>query len=351
MLIKLRSQNPIFRIGLALLFSMVICSVPWAQLRGVPFEDLDVYLDKFLIGDMLIENPDSDFGFVWYFTNEVLWDFLIRYGVDSLGFSVEDTLTAISAISIFCFALVVLSRESWWAVFILVNPLVIDFSMSQVRMALAVSVLFLALAIRNRLIVSILVVSTLLIHSASVLFVLFYVLIKYLPYCLEKIGVYFSLKLMAIVIGLSTCMVIGPLREVVLGYFGDRRAEYNQVPSSSFAYALFWILFLTVMLFQRNKYFDCGFFQSQRNIGRRWFESSGSGLIVSSSQWPVKSLSLVCLTIFAFGTVFNIPVIRFVSASFPLLVISFLEINGTAKILLLPAGIGFVAMQWWYWLS
>jgi len=324
--------------------------------RGIPFEDFDVYVEKFAFEESLLDNVDNELGVAWYFTREILWDVLIRGGSDLFSVPVEVILSFVSFVSIFGFSFVVLVRGGALGLLLLINPLVIDYSMSQLRMALAMSFLLLALFVRNKIVVLLLVLMTFLIHTVVFAFVSIYFFIKYVPVLLSRIGFEVSGRSVALVVAVLTCVAIGPLREILLGYVGDRRAEYS-VQGGSLSYASFWIVFLVAMLFQQNRYFDVkDEFCSNGYLRGRFSESSLCRDSVSSQcffsmpkEWPVNCISLACLTIFCLGTLMGIPVARFVSSVFPLLIISFLELSAGSRFFVSLVGVVYIFLQWIYW--
>lgn len=302
-------------------FTAFMLAVPWEQVWGQPFVDRQVYLDYFLYQTNVLDYKEPD-NVLTYYTAEALWHFGMREAIDGLGIPINLIFAAISALCIGVFSFYLVQKHGAWSLIFLVNPLLIDLVFSQLRIALALSLLGIAHFHRGRAVVVGLSICSLFIHSAVLVF-LFSYFSSYLATILAKKRAWSKIWLYGclLTIGLFVALIIGPLRELILSYLGDRRAEYLDV-SSTFLYSSFWICLLIPLYLQSRNY-----------------------LMIKDHAFVVSVLSLV-----AASAVFASYSTRFLAATLPMIISSILSLRRELRVGVLPIFGIYVVFQWVYWL-
>lgn len=308
------------------LFAILASIVPWPEIfksiYGYPMVDREVYAEYFLYGESVLHVKEFA-GFLSYFTNEFLWHFGVSYFLN-VGFGLDHIFYGITFLVFLSFGGVVLKRGEPWALLLLINPLVVDFAFSQLRLAFGVSILIWAylLAERHKLASAVLCLMALFVHSAVVIFLFIYVIVVALDGFSRRYDVRpLAEWLILFLVGAAISLAIGPLRESILTAIGDRRAEYSDM-ASSLQYSLFWVLLLALSLV-----FAARFVQDY-----------------------VGKYAIVILSIVAVNVTHGGYSTRFLAAAFPFLVSSVLSFRGNERIVL----IGFFVygtLQWIYWLG
>jgi hypothetical protein len=303
-------------------FALCFLCVPWQQLRGVAFYDRLVYIEHFLYALPIADEKEIS-GFSAFLVNEVLWDMLVRGLIAHLALSVETIFVGITFLCLFCFGYFIARRHGPLSMLLLVNPLVVDFAMSQLRMALAISVIMLAFFSGRRLLVAAAAVLACFIHTAIVLFVGMYLVAAQAGKWARRMRLPPPTPgYIAMAGGLLVALLIGPLREAVLTGVGDRRTEY-EMAAATLSYASFWILLLAAVPLQRRVFYDD----------------------------DVNLLAVACLSAFVFSTLIGVFGARFISATMPLLLCATLAFGRPLRELAVLAYLFFMALQWIYWLS
>ncbi|MFL6717197.1 MAG: hypothetical protein ACJ8G3_12640 [Burkholderiaceae bacterium] len=307
-------------VAASILFAVVMLCMPWEAWLGKDFEDKQVYINNFLYLKPAIEDKGLE-TLREYFFNEVLWDVMVRGALDTLGIPLDVILGGITFLCLFCFARFVAIRHGLLSIVLLVNPLVIDFAFSQLRMAFAVSLIMLGITMRRRAALYLMLVLSCCIHTAMMLFILMYLVsVQVSLWCRKKNYPISALAYIAMAGGLIVALMIGPLRGVLLSSVGDRRVEY-ELAGATLSYASFWIVFLAVTPLQRK-----GFYTDRFNL-----------------------LSVACLATFTFATLMGVFAARFVSATFPMLVSALLSLGRPVKDAVLLMYLLYLALQWQYW--
>ncbi|WBL63469.1 hypothetical protein [Thauera sp. WB-2] len=321
----LQVRRDVFNIVLLFIFSVLAALVPWPEIfrsiNGYPMVDREVYTEYFLYGKNVLEYKEFS-GVLSYYTNEFLWHFGVGLLLAS-GVELADVFLVISFILYFSFGLLVLREKSPWALLLIVNPLVVDFAFSQLRLALAVSLLiwsYLSYG-RCRTLSSVFLIASLFIHSATAIFVAIYFVVRFLSwasgYSNLKVSVEFAVLFFT---GALISIAIGPLREVILSAIGDRRVDYPDM-ASSVQYSLFWIGLLGMS------------FVFAKNV----------------IQSEVNRYAIVIISIVAVNVLHGGYSTRFLAAAFPFLLNLVLSFGGAARFV--PWFFGFYAgLQWLYWL-
>ncbi len=308
------------------LFIVFMMSIPWVDvyesIYSVPYEDRSVYLKYFLFEESVLDYVVFS-GVKDYFIHEFLWHYLIGHLL-RLNFEIEFIFYFISFFSLLSAAFFILRFGKPWMLLLLINPLLIDFYFSQLRSALAVSLLMYAYLAKDRFkIISLfLVFFAMMVHTASFLFVIFYLFLLFM----NRIVLFFNLSkiyyFMALLIfGAIVSLALGPLREWILMLIGDRRAEYPDM-QSSFLYSTFWIIFLFWMILNYKYLMDD----------------------------VINAYVFIILSVVAFNTLHGGYSTRFLAAAFPLIVLSVFNFKGLWKISIVTLFFFYICAQWLFWL-
>lgn len=315
-----------FEIIVCLIFSLCIVSLPWESLwetaHGYKFIDRDTYRIGFLSSSLRLDYsyPVGVFG---YFTDEFLW----YYSVKTLllcGIDIEFIFTLISLSCIFSFSLILKKSVHIYSLIFLVNPLVIDLAFSQLRLALAISILFFSYLTKQRFLKYILVLFALFIHTSSIIFLFLFIATSFI----SKNKNFFRMNNKAfiytliILTSLSFAIALGPLREIILFYIGDRRVEYPDMASSWF-YGSFWIALLCFGMFQNRNFFN------------NYLNSYATGIL---------ALAFFNIT---FGTYFS----RFIAAAFPVIIIYMLSLSRGFRLIAICLFLPYALAQWLFWVG
>lgn len=316
------SKHSVAKIAASIFFVLVMTLLPWQKIGGSNFTDLENYYGQV--------NSSQDYqGFKGVDTlasavsDEVLWRYITELWIPRSGLGAESVFLFFSALTLLLFAAVVVQNTSIAAIVLLVNPLVIDFALSQLRLAFAISLLILVLGLKHRLFRVILIGLAMLIHTASILFVvMFLVAWKLSQWTQDRVVSRRKVVSLLVVVGFFVSVVTGPLKDVVLGYFHDRRANTPD-PVSSILYIAPWAFLWLVQLFERRKYF-----------------------FSSINCYVVMLLSLIVANLFLGGYS-----TRFIAASFPFIVVAIMNMREGENMIITLAFLVYTTLQWYYWFS
>ena len=301
-------------------FALLMISIPWEKLRGRVFEDKEVYLEKFLYLESVLEDRGIS-NFREFFFNEALWDLIVRGGVAIFGIPVSVLLGYITFLCLFVFARFLICRHGWLSVIFLLNPMVVDFAFSQLRMAFAVSIVLFAFTLRRRAWLVLAVALACFIHTAILLLVVMYVItVKTSDWLRRKRFPAIFMGLLPVATGICVALLIGPFREGLLSSFEDRRAEY-ELAGASLLYASFWIGLLAVLPLQKQKFLENG----------------------------VHLLAIASISTFVSATFLGVFGARFISATYPLIISSMLSLGWRTRQIVVLVFFFYTAIQWYYW--
>jgi hypothetical protein len=305
-----------------LIYTAFIVSIPWEEIQGNPFSDRANYLIHFSSAYSPLDLIEP-YDIIAYVTREALWHFLMRTLIDSFGIPIEIVFTIISFLCLGVFSFYLVRNHGYFSLILLINPLVIDLAFSQLRMAFALSLLGFAYFIQRKSIAVILIVCTPFIHTAVVLFLFMYFSSILVANWADNKNIEKNiLYLFLLGCGALIALAIGPLREVILSYLGDRRVQYPDA-SLSIRRSLFWMGLLIPMYMQARSY-----------------------LTKNDNAFVIIILSLVI-----FNAVFSGYPGRFLAATFPMIISSILTMRGVVKLGTLYLFIIHALFQWYYWLS
>lgn len=305
---------------IALLFSLVMFTIPWEQLAGREFEDKEVYVENFIYLQSF-GNEKEHANLKDFFFNEALWDVVVLNASSFFEVPVVTVLNAITFLCLFSFSRYLIKRHGAISVLFLVNPLVVDFAFSQLRLALAISLVMLAMSLRRRAWMLAVIVIACFIHTATLLFIAMWIVSSKIISRLDRWRAPVVLWALSVIgIGIMVSLIIGPFREGLLSYFGDRRVEYD-LKAASFLYVSYWLFALLLVPLQKKNYFRDG----------------------------ANLLAVACMSTLVGATILGVTGIRFVSAVFPLVVSSLLTMAQPLNSLLALGLLSYSGLQWFYW--
>ena len=226
-----------------LIFSLVFVNLPWEYIKGVEFADIGNYIRRFN-SDFNLSFSFNKGGFLKVFTSEYLWTVLIFY-LKGIGLPLIQVFKCISFFSIFSLGYFTLKKTKNYILssLLLLNPLLVDFVMSQIRNSFALAIIVLALLCKNKWLKIGLLVASCMIHSSSIVIIfLIFVLNRF-----RYEGKYKNLGAL-IFIGISVAFILSVGRTYILQLLGDRRADILQ-PQSSLLYSIFWVFYLSLIVY------------------------------------------------------------------------------------------------------
>lgn len=325
----MKASIKIHRLGLAatIVFALVYSLIPWPAIyfrtRGFEMHDRLVYETK-----VLTNNLRTDFFEItrWldYLLEEYIWNFFLSYYVRVLEYSPDSFFALVSFLSLLTFSLMVRRLIGTAYIVFLVNPLVVDFAFSQLRLSLAISVLCVAYLVKDRSKVLAIFFAGLtpLIHTASVIFLFMFFVAFITQKKIDTRPAFLRDTMPLLLCGVLLSAAIGPLREEILSAVGDRRADYVDI-SSSVLYLSFWVgLFICLLVDYRRS------------------------VVTIESRISIIVLTLVATNILTAGYS-----TRFIVATFPFLLFSIAEVFEKRNIFVLLTFVTYSAAQWAFWLK
>ena len=294
--------------------------MPWESLKGISFEDLQNYIDRMAQLEVYGESYIIDSGsYLTNFAKEIGWGYLLL----SLTFVFDDYRLALFCVSFFCcfvIATYVLRKTNHIvASILLINPIFVDLLLSQQRSALAFSIFLVSLAYRNNLIIFLLFLVALSIHLASLILFAFLVIVNLLnnvPFHRREVIKRNVLSFVAVLV-LSFSMYI--LKDIFLGYIGDRRVG-DSADSVSMAYSLFWYASLVCLVF------------------------------FSSRTDRDSMLAIFFLGVFTVSSLLGEYSARYLSFSLPFLIVALPKLTQGVREFWLVVFLLYAFIQWIYWL-
>jgi len=313
------------RILSLLLFSYCyVFLIPWETLLDRGFTDIERYAWKFdLVSKNGVEEGLSIKKFIF---NEVLWEYFLQL----IGLITGEYRVALGYVSIVAFSIylgVALNKLPVFLTLLLIfNPMFVDLIMSQIRIALAFSLILISFFKKNKILQLSLLFSAVLIHTAVLALIAIFLLIRYL---VENLGHTKKVYAYCFLMGLSFSIFSLYGLSNILEFLGDRRSyTVDKIQGSSVLYASFWmILMFFISLFSKvdkpNIYYVCFaivmasifFFNSLLGIyGQRYLVVGLIPIFISITSLDSLPRCIVILALLAYQLVqylywFNITVI------------------------------------------
>lgn len=301
-------QSFLFSI-LYILFTIALCSLvlsfDWFEYSSIKYQ-LDTFIYEFLLDVGVYHRQlTMDEGLLPLVTSEVLWASILVF-INKFFTSKYIFFTLIPGVVFVCYSFFIYRKSTPFYIFLLLHPIALMFYLNQLRLAFAFALFFiLAVFIKNRKIFFV-APFLFLIHTSMAFFIFIFYLIDYLVR--SKISEYKKL-LYLVVLGIVSAFVTGPFASLVLGSLGDRRAgdyatdEWQTSLLTSLYCAVFVIIIISNFIFIKSKKIN--------------FELSTSIVFFSF---------VVISPVFTGGYPF-----RFLSAVFPIIIVSFYYLDGIFK--------------------
>lgn len=246
---KIQKFKEIFLIFFSIILSLIIVNIPW--FNKIPgYLEFDVFnyinmLDSGLYKISLLYEYNS---FSSYILNEWLWRKLL-VSLNDIGVGSHFIMLLIIPFLIYFFNLLILLKKNSLAYcWLLIHPIVLPFYLSQLRLAIAISLVFFILFFfKKSKVIYLLLIPIALIHTAVVLFLIIFLIVRYI---LNNISNKNILMIIFVVLGLILAYVTGPMMADILVAVGDRRADVyteNNL-NSSFLSSLYWGVILVLFI-------------------------------------------------------------------------------------------------------
>lgn len=305
----------------AIVFTILVLIVPWEKLQGHEFEDVQNYLAYIDYGaPYLTRMSGLDWGVekvFGLFFFEALWDFLV-FGLASIFGDGQIALKVFTAFVVGVVSFFVLRRCRWYYLLLLINPIFIDFAFSQIRNAVALSLLILTFEVRDKLTLAGSFFAAAMIHTASTIFGSFILASRFIVNHARRIPIH--PRLVGVILVLLFVVILTVLKSSILGSFGDRRSDY-EIPPVSYSYASIFILFLVVQFFSSI---------------RLWRD-------------PIFISAFLLIGTFTGLTLAGVDGARFLAIGFPFFVVSLSRIPGWTRPMFFVLLIPYVGNQFLYW--
>ncbi len=281
-LVLLLKKNDIKFFFLSFIFSLVVVLFPWEEVRNYDFIDLSRNIEKYKYPYYYFDYYTNIFSLKSFISDEPLWNYLNLWS-GNIGVSPEAFFSSLAIVSltIVCFYISKLSNYKY--IILLINPVSLDFFLSQQRSALCFVIILLFLFI-NKKIKYIFLFFLPLIHSLSaMLLALFYFIENLIN--LKRNKKYNILLVLIFSLVFSVFLAFG--RSLLSSYTDDSRFGEYDIIVNSYLYLAPWVIY---------------FF---------WF-------ILFSKEKNINFYFLVCfLSIYLLLSVFDFYAIRFLAMSIP----------------------------------
>lgn len=307
--------------GLAVLFAICVLAIPFEYLRGAPFVDFNVYVEKFSSAG--VRDVYDPRGVIDYFRYEVFWDDSVRILVNIVG-TPESALRLISGFVLATNAFLLFRRYGYFLPTILLfNPVFLDLALSQLRIAFAISLVLIAFESRSRNLQWLAALVATFVHSSIPIFVGVFLVSRFV----ENRASQWSTAQILLTAGALLALLVGALvvgRDAALAAIEDRRAYlYESVSGSSKLFLVFWGCFLVMQLMAGVQYL----------------------------KRADNFCSLIMVGMFVALTVLGTYGSRFLAASFCLVIASVLNFDRRNRNAIVPALIMFQIVSLMYWLQ
>lgn len=317
------NKKSLFIILFSTLFSIVVALIPWWSLRGNTYYDRENYIFFIDIVPNKLEWFNFD-GILSKIMNEWGWHKFLQVMISDFGLTSGPILFIVTFLSVFTASIFLTKRYFILSFLFLLNPIFIDFAVSQLRLAFAMSILMIGYWLyskKNFLYIPILL-ATPFIHTSTVLFI-FIIGMTLILSKANKIPAKIK-TIISLVSGVIVSIVTGPLMSVILSRFEDRRAEYNDM-SSPLLYMIFWLVLYFYFLIK--------------------------GIMEKSEKSFTFYISISVMTMIVMGLIFGGYPLRFVAACFPFIIAAILDNKGKEKHIIIYSYVFFTLVLWGFWFT
>jgi len=233
---------------LSLIFAFIyIYIIPWIELYGGDFVDIHSYITRIVY--LHDGRPEAEyFGLKWLIS-EPLWKaMLIAFG--NMFTDYRAVLYGVSFVTVFIYVSFLIKRvEFYIAMIFLLNPMMVDLFIAQLRSVFAFSIVLLAYNLYEnnkdaKILTVVLLIMATLIHMSMPIFYAIYYLMYRLNHKVEDYKYYFF----AIVTGLIIALFMKYGSNLILTMIGDRHAGYDEyIASASIAYSISWFIITLIL--------------------------------------------------------------------------------------------------------
>jgi len=289
-----RYLNWLLSLIYAFLFVYVI---PWVDLNGGEFLDIQSYLEQ--ITYIHEGGKEAEVSGIQLILHEPLWRAVVIFIGDTFT-NYRDALYIISFFTVFVYTSFLIKRvEFYIAMIFLINPMMVNLFIEQVRSVFAFSIVLIAYDLASsskerypKLPIALFVVASL-IHASMPLFYLFYYILYRYNSRIQDYKYYF----IALVFGLFIALFMKYGITYILTMLGDRHANYDEyIAGASIAYSIAWMVIASIL----------GTFGDFSNRDRR----------------VVVAYSIMIMSYFFFASALGIFATRFVALIMPFIIIS-----------------------------
>jgi len=331
---SLISENPLDKDGLktysiyivlfvSIVYSAVMILIPWESFQIGGFVDKKEYYSYFIYEKNILTYRNFD-GLSDYLKHEALWHYVIDLLIHYFKINIDYIFNFISFFCVFIFSFFLVKNKGYLSFILLTNPLLIDLAFSQFRLALVLSILLTAYLFNKKVVTFFALLICVFIHTATLLFFgIFFIIFLYRLF-INKSNRKRKPFVLLLFVGLFVSLAIGPGLEIILSFFGDRRAVvYVGDASSGIKYTLFWIGLLFLCALQ-----DHNFYRNNVNC------------------YAVIILSICMFNLFTGGYTS-----RLIAASLPMIMYAILGFNQNLRYMSMILYLFYVSLQWIYWLN
>ena len=278
----------------AFIFSFVFVYLfHWTDMIGREFWDIGNYMSR--IAYLARDGNEASLSILQWMFEEPLWKSMVIFignVVDAAHY--RSALYFISFMALFLYGSFFFRRIEYYIIIVLFfNPLMVNLFIEQIRSALAFSLLLVAYDLSSRRATIFIIITAFLIHASMLIFVLIYFMLKKLNSVVE------ARKYYLVILGISILMAFFMRYglDFILQIMGNRHAGYNEyAKGSSLAFSTFWFLLALVLSIFSN------------------FENEEERLTIA--------YSILILNFFFFTSIFGGFAQRYVSLSFPIVIIA-----------------------------
>ena len=310
-----------FTLLISLILAFLVLLMPWEELKNSGFVDREVYFNYVNYGTNILEYKNFN-SITSYFSSEWLWHYILLKINGLIPY--DYFFYSISLLTLTSMIYYLLVNSGFLSLFLLLNPLVIDLVYSQYRISLAIVLVFFSLHLKKyKILSSLLLISSISIHSSMAMFILMIIAVNIMSKLFNDKSKKLTLTLL--LFGISISWILSGQIYVILSFLNDRRASYDiDRLSSSLSYLAFWFINLLFLIYSTLKY------------GIKSFD---------------QKFSLVILSLISANIAFGGYSTRILAIFFPVIMKSNLELKIQARFFLFLIYFFYCAIQWNYWLA
>lgn len=246
---KVQKIKDILLIFLIFILSIVIVNVPWLNsMSGYSGFDIFNYINMLDSGIYNVSIFYDYNSLSSYILSEWLWRKSLVFFYE-MGLSSDFIILFFIPFFIYFINLFILfKKDSLLYSWLLIHPVVLPFYLSQLRLAIAITLVFLVFTyIEKNKFIYLFIIPISLIHTSVLIFLMVFLLVKFILYKFNNKKILVScLVFLGIILGYIT----GPIMGKILVAVGDRRADvYNESNlNSSILSSIYWGVILILFI-------------------------------------------------------------------------------------------------------